>query len=155
MPISPVPTFKPAQPPIPIGSTGEVLTVQSNGSLAFEAGGGGGGIGTELAYAPADGSIDPGTGIAGFGAGVGILLITLSGATTFAGLPAGTGRQQLLLCILPTSTAGSTLTIPSGAATAGDPFLTSQGSDPGIQLQIGDTIQCVYSPTEASWLVIV
>ena len=157
MPVTTPPTFKPPFFEIELGAEGTVLT--SNGEDAaptFQAGGGGGGgIGTELAYAPADGDQDPGEGIEGFGSGVGILLLTLAGPTTFAGLPAGTGRQQLLLCILPASTAGSTLTIPSGADTAGAPFLTSQGSDPGFTFQIGDTLQCVYSPTEGVWLLIV
>jgi hypothetical protein len=155
MPVGPVPAFKPAQPPIPLGAAGTVLTSTGTDSQpAFQASGGGGGIGTELVYAPADGDQDPGEGIAGFGSGVGILLLTLSGPTTFAGLPAGTGRQQLLLCILPASTAGSTLTLPSGASTEGAPFLNSAGSA-GFEFQIGDTLQCVYSPTEESWLLLV
>jgi hypothetical protein len=117
-------------------------------------GGGGGGIGTELAYAPAAGAVDPGAGITGFGAGVGVLLLTLAGPTSFAGLPAGTGRQQLLALILPASTAGSTLTIPSQASTAGKPFLNS-AANPGFQFQIGDTLEWVYSPTEGAWLLLV
>ena len=157
MPLTTPPTFKPPFYEIALGTAGTVLTSNgANSAPTFQAGGGGGGgIGTELAYAPAAGVVDPGAGIAGFGAGVGILLLTLAGATTFEGLPAGTGRQQLLLCILPASTAGSTLTIPSQQVTAGKGFLTSQDADPGLTIEIGDTLQCVYSPTESLWLVLV
>jgi hypothetical protein len=153
MPVSDPPTFKPPFTSIPLGAAGTILT--SNGAdeaPTFQASGGGGGIGMELAYAPAAGTVDPGAGITGFGSGTGILLLTLAGATTFKGLPQGSGRQQLILAILPASTAGSVLYIPNGAVTAGAAFLTS-APNPGMEFQIGDAPMFVFSPTEGLWLL--
>lgn len=66
-------------------------------------GGGGGGLGPSLAYAPGAGVIDP--AIAGFIAGLGSLgtgriNVTLAGNTSFEGLPAGIDGQQIAITLV-------------------------------------------------------
>jgi hypothetical protein len=90
------PTFEPSVPPIRLGTPGQVLTMV-NGRPAFAAGGGGGTLGTYLAFASPAGSsnnVNP----AGFGAGVGLIDVTLAGGdATWTGLLAGANRQMLVI----------------------------------------------------------
>jgi hypothetical protein len=103
-----------------------------------------GGIGAALAYSPSSGSIDPGTGIAGFLAaagpsGTGRLLITLSAATIFAGLPVAADSQELYLTVV----AGNyTLTLTAFGTTSGSQIM-APGT--GLALQLYATAHLLYT----------
>jgi hypothetical protein len=81
-------------------------------------------LGPSLAYAPSSGTVDPGTGIAGFGVNTGRLNVTLSGNTTFEGLPPGFYDGMTLAIAV----VGGNYTLtfsPFDASTAGAQFFAS------------------------------
>lgn len=141
-------------PPNP-GAAGQVLT--SNGGTAaptFQpaSGGGGGGIGADLSYSPSSGAVDPGAGISGFVAaagtsGTGRLKVTLSGATTFAGLPAGADGQQLFIMVV----AGAySLTLTAFGTTAGAEIFASNS----FTFQEFDCAHLLYDSALSQWVLV-
>lgn len=105
------------------------------------------GLSASLAYSPASGSIDPGAGISGFASSVGRLNITLSGDTTFAGLPSGAvDGQQLVLAVV----AGNyVLTLDAFGATVGAPFMASSS----IELVAYDAILAYWDKGLEMWVL--
>lgn len=142
------PTWVPPQAPIPLGTSGQVLTVTSGGGLAFETGGGGGGtggiIGSYLAYASSSGTLNnvsptdfPGES----SAPVGRLGVTLpDGAATWTGLAAGNDGQILQLINLDSANSLTLNTQDSGSSAANQ-FL----GPADITLPPGDSILAVYT----------
>lgn len=110
--------------------------------------GGGGGIGASLAYAPTSGSIDPGSGISGFSGTTGRLKVTLSGNTTFAGLPGGSDGQQLLIIVV---SGNFSLTLTALGSTAGKQILASVN----LTLALNDAVQLVYDIGLSQWVLLV
>lgn len=124
----------------------------SSGNLVIQGqeialGGSGSGIGASLAYSPASGSVDPGIGITGFGGSTGRLKVTLSGNTTFAGLPAGADAQQLLIIVV---SGAFTLTLTALGTTSGKQILASSS----VVLSLHDALQLVYDAGLAQWVVL-
>lgn len=91
------PTFNPPVYAIPLGTTGQVLTMVGGRPQFSGAGGGGGGVGTFLANAPTAGvknNFNP----PGFGVGVGRLDIdTTAGDVELTGLASGADAQLLIV----------------------------------------------------------
>lgn len=114
-------------------------------------GGGGGGSGNALAYSPSSGNVDPGAGLAGFQAGLGTsgtgrLKVTLSGNTTFAGLPAGVDGQRLFILVV----AGAfQLTLTVNGSTAGAKMF----GEASPTLPLNDCIQLFYDSGLAEWVI--
>lgn len=115
--------------------------------------GGGGAMGTSLAYSPSAGSDDPGTGITGFVAslgstGTGRLKVTLAGDTTFAGLPAGVDGQKLYITVV----AGNyVLTLTAAGSTAGAEMYGPAG---GLNLALNSTAQLFYDGGLGQWVIV-
>ena len=113
--------------------------------------GSGGGIGGSINYAPAAGVIDP--TIAGFVAaagasGTGRIKVTLSGNTSFEGLPKGADGQQLFIMVV---SGNFTLTLLEGdGATAQAEILASTNFSYGL----GDTAQLFYDTGLSQWVLV-
>lgn len=111
----------------------------------------GGGLGNALAFAPSSGVIDP--TIAGFvaalGAGsTGRLDVTLSGDTSFEGLPAGADGQQLFITVV---SGNFTLTLLHlNGSTAQKQILASTD----FSYTLGDTAQLFYSKALGQWILV-
>jgi hypothetical protein len=104
----------------------------ANGASISVGGSGGGGLGTKVSYSPSSGTIDPSiTGFtAGLGsAGTGRLNVTLSGNTTFEGLPAGADGQQLAILIV---SGNYTLTLSSFNASTAQKKIVASGNPTGV-----------------------
>lgn len=110
------------------------------------------GLGASLSYAPASGAIDPGAGITGFvastnGSRTAILLVTLSAATTFAGLPIGADTQEVLIAVI---SGNYTLTLTCFGTTAGAQIMASGTS---YQFTLYDAVRLSFSATAGAWLL--
>lgn len=101
--------------------------------------GGGGGIGSSIAYSPPSGTITP--VIPGFTHSVGRIEITLSADTTFNNLPTGADGQQLFLNIV----AGNfLLTLPKTGFFASGNFVYG----------LNDTAQLYYDIGLSEWVIV-
>jgi len=134
------PTFAPPVYQIPLGSAGQVLTMVS-GVPRFAAAGGGGSLGSYLAYASpagAQSNVNP----PGFGPTVGLLDVTLAGGSaTWNSLVAGADKQMLAIA---NADAANNLTLAqAGFRAPGDVFIPPQSA-----------VLLVYYTTPATWIVL-
>lgn len=152
------PTWNHPVAPIPLGTTGQVLTMVG-GVPAFAAAGGGGSggfAGAEINAAPLAGNNDdfnpggspawPGTLAAPYG----ILILTdgaTPGAATLTGLLAGLARQQVIL--VNNRATAVTLNNQSVASVAANRFLI--GID--LFIDVGVSVGMTYSQTLSRWMV--
>lgn len=150
------PTWTPPVAPIPLGTSGQVLTMVG-GVPAFAAAGAGGGFaGAEISAAPLAGNnnnfnpggspVWPGTLAAPYG----ILILTdgaTPGAATLTGLLAGLARQQVIL--VNNRATAVTLNDQSVASVAANRFLI--GID--LFIDVGVSVGMTYSPTLFRWMV--
>jgi hypothetical protein len=141
------PAFTPPVPSIPLGTTGQVLTM-SGGKPQFETGGGGGFGGSYLAFASPAGASNN-VAPTGFGAMVGLLDVTLgSGSATWTGLQAGTDRQQLVIANAD-ETNNLTLASLNGASLAANQFRASGD----VVLPPLASVLVVYYATPGKWII--
>ena len=155
MPVSSPPAFKPAVPPIPLGTSGYVLTSNGPSSApSFQAAGGGGGsgVGSFLAYASAAGTSNN-VAPSGFSSSVGRLWVTLaSGSAVWTGLEAGNDAQILILTNADTI-ANLTLDVQNSGSSSANQFY---GPDTSRVLTPGNScFLCYYSnSTLTGWVFI-
>jgi len=143
------PQFVPPQPPIPIGTNGQVLTNVSGKLKMANASGGGGVLTGRVAYASPAGQSNDVTP-AGFGTTTGRLVVTLpSGDATWTGLLAGQDGQLL---IITNADAGNTLTLSksNGASMAANQFLYAFD----LAIATGVSVLLIYDSTIANWLIV-
>jgi hypothetical protein len=113
--------------------------------------GGGGGMGADLAYSPGSGTIDP--SITGFeaglgGSGTGRLKVTLSGNTSFEGLPAGVDGQQLYIIVV---SGNYTLTLLALNGSTAQAEMMASGA---LALNLYDCAQLFYDGTLSQWVMV-
>lgn len=114
---------------------------------------GSGGIGAPLAFAPASGTIDP--SITGFIAvagptGTGRLQVTLSGNTSFEGLPAGADGQQLFIEVIAAGADQLTLLHLNGSTAQKQIFASRD-----VSYVVGDVAQLYYDGGTSQWVLVV
>lgn len=149
--VSSPPQFSPPQPPIQLGTVGQVLTVVSTGKLGFGAAGG-----FKPRYAAAlaanTNNLNPGSGWPNQDSSA-RLIITTSASINITGLVAGNDGESVLLWNNATIASGFTLSLLtlSGLSIAGNLFLTSDPTGAGVPPQSG--VLLIYDSTIADWLV--
>jgi hypothetical protein len=120
-----------------------------SGVPAFAAGGGGGGLGTYLAYASPAG-VTNNVAPAGFGSTVGLIDVTLAaGNASWSGLTAGADKQLLIIANADTVNSLTLLGLNAGS-TAANRFRA--GGDPVLP-PLSALLLCYYT-TPAQWIVV-
>ena len=107
------------------------------------------GYGPALAYAPFSGAVDPGAGITGFSGLTGRLNVTLSGNTTFAGLPPGIYDGMPLVVVVVGGNYTLTLSAFSGS-TVGAEFFASNS----LIIVAYDAVSLYYDGGLGQWVIL-
>lgn len=110
----------------------------------------GGGVGPAVACSPSSGTIDP--TIAGFKAGIGAagtgrLNVTLSGNTSFEGLPAGVDGQQLFIVVV---SGNFTLTLLVNNGSTAQAQVLGSGA---LTASLDDALSLYYDAGIGKWVV--